>query len=58
MNTARYVHGQDLPRDLILDKRVDGARVEPPVHETNFSELKDGVLTVSWKGEKHVIDLR
>ena len=49
---------KDLPRDLILDKHVDGVRVEPPMHATNFSELKDGVLTVSWKGEKHVIDLR
>jgi len=49
---------KDLPRDLILDKRVDGVRVAPPVHTTGFSELKDGVLTVFWKGEKHVIDLR
>jgi hypothetical protein len=49
---------KDLPRDLVLDKRVDGVRVEPPVHATNFSALKDGILTVTWEGEEHVIDLR
>ena len=49
---------KDLPRDLILDKRVNGTRVEPPMHATNFSDLKDGVLTVRWKGQEHTIDLR
>jgi hypothetical protein len=49
---------KDLARDLVLDKRVDGVRVEPGVHATDFSELKDGVLIVRWKGLTHTIDLR
>ena len=49
---------KDLPRDLVLDKRVDGARVAPPVHATTFSRLDNGVLTISWKGVERVIDLR
>ncbi|MCX7012606.1 MAG: hypothetical protein NTW86_08595 [Candidatus Sumerlaeota bacterium] len=50
--------GRTCPADLILDKRVDGVRVEPPAHATNFSALKDGVLTIEWKGQNHTIDLR
>ncbi len=49
---------KDLARDLVLDKRVSGVRVENTVHTTDFSELKDGVLTVRWKGLTHRIDLR
>jgi len=48
----------DLIRHAVLDKRVDGIRVEPSVHVSSFSELKDGVLTVRWKGQVHTIDLR
>jgi hypothetical protein len=49
---------KDLIQDAVLDKRVDGIRVEPIVHVSSFSELKDGVLTVRWKGREHTIDLR
>ena len=49
---------KDLIRDVVLDKCVDGVRVEPSVHVSSFSELKDGVLTVRWKGQVHTVDLR
>ncbi len=49
---------KDLASGAILDKRVNGERVAPPVHATSFSELTDGVLTVTWKGRQHAIDLR
>lgn len=48
---------KDLPNDLILDKRVNSVRFEPPKHETTFSKLKGGIVTVNWKGKMHRIDL-
>jgi len=49
---------KDLPKDLILDKHVGALRVAPPVHVTSFSKLENGVLTISWKGTTHTINLR
>jgi len=49
---------KDLPRDLILDKRVGVSRVVPPMHATSFSKLENSVLSISWKGTTHTIDLR
>jgi hypothetical protein len=63
--TVRYRSGnreialkRDLSKDLILDKSINGQRLETPVHETAFSNLTGGILTIRWKGVTHTIDLR
>jgi hypothetical protein len=63
--TVRYRSGnreialkKDLSKDLILDKSVNGNRVETPVHESAFSNLTGGILTIHWKGATYTIDLR
>lgn len=48
---------KDLRTGLILDKRVNGIRVEPPVHATSFSKLENQELTISWKGVIRNVDL-
>jgi hypothetical protein len=53
----RLMLARDVREGRTLAKEIDGVFVEAPAHRSTISELKDGVLTVRWRGRRAVMDL-